>query len=374
MTNRRIKLIEPMVGEEELALVREVVESGYMTEGPKTREFEERISRYVGAKHAIATTSCSTALQVCVEVMNVGPGDEVIVPDFTYPVTADVIRLRGGTPILVDVDKDSYNIDSNEIEKAITPTTKGIVPVSLFGNPLNMAPLNELKEKHGLFIIEDAACSLGASFEGGKTGSVSDMTCFSFHPRKVITTGEGGMITTNNDEWADQARMVKKFGMKAVEGRPMFTMAGTNYKLSDILGAVGLAQMDKVEKIIERRIELAGNYDRLLQDDERIISPTVEKGVRHNYQTYATYVTVKGARDRLISDLRDKNIETQIGTYALHLQPSFEEVKRIGSLDVSEMLFKNLLALPMSNSMTPDDQQYVVDEITRLLDVYQKEG
>jgi dTDP-4-amino-4,6-dideoxygalactose transaminase len=371
---KRIKLIEPVVGEEELALIKEVIESGFMTEGPKTHEFEDKVAKYVGARHAIATTSCSTALQVCIDVMKVGKKDEVIVPDFTYPVTADVARLVGASPVLVDVDKDSYNIDPSEVEKAITPNTRGIIPVSLFGNPLDMRPLFELKEEHDLFIVEDAACSLGARFGNLRTGSAADMTCFSFHPRKVITTGEGGMITTDDDECADRARKSKKFGMDVVEGRWVFAKPGTNYKLSDILGAMGSVQMDKIDDIIERRRESAKNYDRLLEGEDRIISPTASENARHIYQTYACYVVPNGARDRLMSDLKESNIESQIGTYSLSVQPSFRDVKRIGGLEVSKSLFENLLALPMAHSMTNDDQRYVVDEITRLLDIYAKEG
>lgn len=372
--NKRMKLIEPVVGEDEMALIKEVLDSGFMTEGPKTHEFEEKVSEYVGAKHAIATTSCSTALQLCIDVMGIGPGDEVIVPDFTYPVTADVVRLVGGSPVLVDAEKSTYNIDSLEAEKAITPRTKGLIPVSLFGQPLDMAPLYQLKEEHDLFIIEDAACSLGARFGDWMTGSASDMTCFSFHPRKVITTGEGGMITTNNDDWADQARRRKKFGMEAVGGKYVFTGPGTNFKLSDILGAMGVVQMGKIDDIIEKRIELAKNYDKLLEDEDRLVSPETAPNVRHIYQTYACFIPIEGVRDRLIADLRDSNIETQIGTYSLHVQPSFHDVRRVGKLDVSKSLFENLLALPMAQSMTMEDQQSAVGEITRLLDKYEREA
>jgi dTDP-4-amino-4,6-dideoxygalactose transaminase len=367
---KRIKLIEPMVGEEELSLVREVLESGYMTEGPKTQEFEENFAKFVGAKHAIATTSCSTALQICVDILGIGPGDEVIVPDFTYPVTADVARIVGADPVLVDVDESTYNIDHDEVKKAATDKTRGILPVSLFGHPLDMAPLREIAEKHDLFIVEDAACSAGARFGGERTGSMADLSCFSFHPRKVITTGEGGMITTNDDELAEKARQRKKFGMKMVDGRWQFMSVGTNYKLSDVLGAIGVKQLEKVEEIIGRRRELASIYDSLLDGNDFLIRPTAKEGVYHIYQTYAALVTKGGARDRLIKDLREKEIETQIGTYSLHVQPSFDGVMRIGDLGRSRKLFENLLALPMSHSMTREDQEMVIEEANKLLRSY----
>ena len=367
---KKIKLIEPMVGDEELSLVKEVLESGYMTEGPKAREFESGFAELVGAKHAITTSSCSTALQICVDAYGIGPGDEVIVPDFTYPVTADVVRLRGGSPVLVDVSETTYNVDPEEVRKALTDKTKGIMPVSLFGHPLDMAPIREIAEDNGLFIVEDAACSTGARYKDERTGSMADMTCFSFHPRKVITTGEGGMVTTDNDELAEKAREMKKFGMKLVDGRWQFMTIGTNYKLSDVLAAIGVVQLQKIDAIIGRRRELASIYDGLLEENELLKRPETEDGVLHTYQTYATLVMKENFRDRLIKDMAERGIETQIGTYSLHVQPSFRDVMRVGDLVCSTKLFENLFALPMSNSMTPEDQELVVNEATELLKSY----
>lgn len=367
---KKIRLIEPMVGDEELSLIKEVLESGYMTEGPKAREFESGFAELVGAKHAITTTSCSTALQICVDAYGIGPGDEVIVPDFTYPVTADVVRLRGGSPVLVDVSESTYNVDPEEVRKALTDKTKGIMPVSLFGHPLEMAPIREIAEDNGLFIVEDAACSAGARYRDERTGSMADMTCFSFHPRKVITTGEGGMVTTDDDELAEKAKEMKKFGMKVVDGKWQFMTAGTNYKLSDVLAAIGVVQLQKIDTIIGRRRELANIYDELLEGNEFMKKPDVEDGVFHIYQTYATLVRRENSRDRLIKDMGERGIETQIGTYSLHVQPSFSNVRRVGNLEHSNNLFGNLFALPMSNSMTPEDQELVVNEATQLLKSY----
>lgn len=375
MTEKTIKLIEPVVGKEELALIEEVLESGYMTEGPKTREFESKFAEYVGAKHGIATTSCTTAMELSLRVLGIGKGDEVIVPDFTYPATADVVRFVGATPVLVDVSPVSYNVHAEHIEGAITPQTKCVMPVSLFGNPIDIGPIEKLQEEHGFCIVEDAACSAGARRGERRTGSMADMTSFSFHPRKVITTGEGGMVTTSSDEFADLSRSIKMFGMTAVPGGlPSFTRPGTNYKMSDILGAIGVVQLRKIDEIVSRRRELASNYDRLLQDVEGVISPQVDDGVWHVYQTYAVRITVDGARDRLLNDLRERNIQTQIGTYSLHVQPSFSDVRRIGSLETSKMLFDNLLALPMSHYMTDEDQQTVVSALGELLSKYQAGG
>lgn len=372
MTEKTIKLIEPVVGKEELALIEEVLESGYMTEGPKTREFESKFAEYVGAKHGIATTSCTTAMELSLRVLGIGKGDEVIVPDFTYPATADVVRFVGATPVLVDVSLESYNVHAEHIEGAITPQTKCIMPVSLFGNPIDIGPIEKLQEEHGFYIVEDAACSAGSRRGERRTGNMADMTSFSFHPRKVITTGEGGMVTTNSDEFAELSRSIKMFGMMAVPGGlPNFTRPGTNYKLSDILGAIGVVQLGKIDEIVARRRELASNYDRLLQDVEGVIPPHVDDGVRHVRQTYAVRITVDGARDRLLNDLKEKNIQSQIGTYSLHVQPSFSGVRQVGDLGTSKMLFENLLALPLSHYMTSEDQSYVISTIVGLLKKYQ---
>ncbi|MCK4444152.1 MAG: DegT/DnrJ/EryC1/StrS family aminotransferase [Thermoplasmata archaeon] len=375
MTEKMIKLIQPVVGKEELALIGEVLESGYMTEGPKTKEFESKFAEYVGASHGIATTSCTTAMELCLRVLGMGEGDEVIVPDFTYPATADVVRFVGATPVLVDVSLESYNVHAEHLREAITPRTRCVMPVSLFGNPIDIEPIEELKEEHGFSIVEDAACSTGARRGERRTGSMADMTCFSFHPRKVITTGEGGMITTSVDDYAELANSIKKFGMATgAGGVSQFTRAGSNYKLSDILGAIGVVQLSKADEIISRRRELALNYYRLLEGADGLVPPKVDEEVRHVYQTYAVRITVDGARDRLINDLRERNIQTQIGTYSLHVQPSFSDVRRIGSLATSKLLFENLLALPLSHYMTDEDQEYVVSSVSELLSKYQAGG
>jgi perosamine synthetase len=370
-TGRRIKLAEPVVGEEELQAIRRVFESGWVAEGPMTREFEARLADFVGAKHAIATTSCTTALELALRAINLQPDDEVIVPDFTYPATADVVSWIGAKPVLVDVDS-SYNVNPIEIEKAISNKTKCVLTVSWGGNPLDFRPLCELKEKYGFYLVEDAACSLGAEFLGKKTGAIADITCFSFHARKVITTGEGGMITTNDEGLAEEIRCLKRFGIKTGKKGEEFVKIGTNYKLCDILSCIGIQQMEKINRIIERHLELARNYDRLLEDIDFIKTPTKNQEAKHVYQTYAVYVTIDGIRDRIIEDLKKKNIETQIGTYALHLQKAFEHVKRVGSLEVAEALYRNLLALPMCFSMTLEDQELVAEEINRLIKMYSK--
>jgi len=362
---KKIKLIEPFVGKEEMKNINKVLRSGWLTEGPRTEELEQRIRQYVGVNYAVAATSCTTAIELALRALKIGPGDEVIIPDFTHPATGNMVRWVGATPVLVDVDMSSYNIDPEEVEKAITKKTRCILPVSWGGNPLDIGPLDEMKEKHDLLIVEDAACSLGAEYNGKKTGTMADITCLSFHPRKIITTGEGGMSVTDDPDNAERMRRLKKFGMETINGEIRFTGEGTNYKLSDVLAAIGLAQMDKIDVIIKRRIQLAKYYTDLLAKVDSVRPPEEKKNAKHTYQTYAIYIEKEGARDKIIENLRKENIETQIGTYALHLQPSYRQAKKVGELERTEKLYRNLLTLPMCQSMTKADQEYVVSELQK---------
>jgi dTDP-4-amino-4,6-dideoxygalactose transaminase len=365
MRKKKMKLIEPVVGKEEMRNVSEVLRSGWLTEGSQVATFEERIKKYIGVNYAIAATSCTTAIELALRALKIGLGDEVVVPDFTHPATGNMVRWVGATPVLVDVDLFSYNVDPEEVEKAVTKNTRCILPVSWGGNPLDDRPLNETREKHDLFIVEDAACSLGAELHGKKTGTMADITCLSFHPRKIITTGEGGMAVTDNPDYAKRMGRLKKFGMETVEGEIKFTGAGTNYKLSDVLAAIGVAQMDKIDTIIQRRIELAKYYTELLAGVDAVRPPEEKKNAKHTYQTYAVYIEKNGIRDKIIEDLRKKGIETQIGTYALHLQPSYRRARKVGKLERAEKLYRNLLALPMCHWMTESDQEYVVSELRK---------
>ena len=365
-----IPLIKPFITQEIKDKVVEVLESGYLTEGPVTREFENQIKEFLGVNYCLAVTSATTGLEVALRALNIGPGDEIIAPDYTYPATATVGPIIGAKAIIVDVEKDTMNIDYDAIEAAITPRTKAIVPVSLFGAPLDYDRLNAIKEKYGVYIVEDAACSIGAEFNGVRVGSQADITVFSLHPRKFITTGEGGIVTTQNKEWADWMNSYKHFGMdmsgKSREGI-QFEIIGTNYKLSNVQAAIGLGQLKHIDKLLSRRIELANNYIKLFKDVQGVEVPRTLENGQHSYQTFAVFIE---DRDRVMKEMRAKGIEVQIGTYSLHTHNAFKDNSMIevkGNMENSLWCYQHALALPLYNDLTEELQGTIVEELKSCL-------
>jgi len=366
----KIPLIKPYINQEIKDKVLEVLESGYLTEGPVTKEFEIKIKEYLGCKHVIAVTSATTGLEVALRALKIGPGDEVIVPDYTYPATASVVPIVGAKVVIVDVNKESMLIDYDEIEKAITPSTKAIIPVSIFGNPLDYERLNAIKKKFGIYIIEDAACSIGAEYNGVKIGNQADISVFSLHPRKFITTGEGGVITTQNDVWAEWMNSYKHFGMNmSIQNREgiQFDIIGTNYKLSNIQAAIGLGQLKYIDELLAKRIELANNYLKLLEDNSKISIPGSLINGQHSYQSFCIFIE---NRNEVMIKMKEKGIEVQIGTYALHMHNAFTNndlISILGLMNNSKWCFEHTLTLPLYNDLTFIEQEYIVYELKTIL-------
>ena len=363
-----IPLIKPYITAKVKKAVCDVLDSGHLTEGTVTRAFENEVAKYLDVSHAIAVTSCTTGLEVALRAFSVGPGDEVILPDYTYPATADVVAMLGATPVIVDVVPSTMLMDRLATEMAITPKTKVIMPVSLFGNPLDYSWLNALKEQYNLAIIEDSACSLGARWKGRAVGGLADISVFSMHPRKFITTGEGGMITTNNRLLAEWMNSYKHFGMETLDAdrnKTHFARIGTNYKLSDVLSAIGLAQMQDIDLLLTERRAQAELYNRLLASDDRMRLPETTPEGEHSWQTYCVFVD---NRDRIMQGLRAMGIEVQIGTYAIHMHPAFAEYRRVNAsremqLTGSVEVFRKALALPLYHGLTESEQNYVVEKL-----------
>ncbi|WP_136718007.1 DegT/DnrJ/EryC1/StrS family aminotransferase [Halorientalis salina] len=366
-----IPLIDPVVGNEELENIEAVLDSGYMTQGPYAEEFEDGFAERVGVDHAITVTSCTTGMELALEALGVGPGDEVPLPDFTHPATANAVVRVGAEPVLVDVDRDTYNIDIDALSDAVTDETGAILPVSWGGQPLPTAPINDIAAAHDVPVLEDAACSSGAEYDGSPVGSQFDVSVFSFHPRKVLTTGEGGMITTDDDDLEETVRSIKNFGTDQREGEIGFVRAdATNFRFSDILAAVGVAQLDRLDDIVARRREIAHRYTDLLASVDGVTPPTEPSEAVHNYQSYCVYVEAgdETTREELIELLAEEDIESQIGTYAVHQTSAFADAKRIGDLETSRSLYHNLLTLPVAHGMSDADQDRVVEALETALE------
>lgn len=372
MTSDQIYLSRPFIGQEELEAVREVFESKYLTEGPKTREFERKFAEYVGVRHGIATTSCTSGIEVCLRALGVGPGDEVIVPDFTFPATGLAVLGLGATPKLVDVSPKDFLLDPSRLSTHVTKKTKCILAVSNLGFPLEYAALMDFAEENGIPVVEDAACSTGTIVNGRKVGSMVDVAVFSFHARKVITTGEGGMICTNDDKIAGNSRSIKNFGVTGSEGsRQLFGQWGTNLKMSNICAAIGLAQLQRLENIVQKRAQCAERYDRLLRDTSAVRPVKLGNGVRYNHYCYPLLVD-RNERDGLIASLRERKIEAQICSYALHRQQHFQST--FGQNDCSDGLFPNstrgfecLIQLPLHHELTGNQQEHICNTFLDLV-------
>ena len=365
----RVPLIRPFINDEVRARVLEVLDSGHLTEGPVTRELEAAFRTYTGARHALAVTSCTTGLEMALRCLEIGPGDEVIVPDYTYPATASAAAIVGAAAVIVDCDATTMNIDYDAAEAAIGSKTRAIIPVSLFGNPVDYTRLNAMKKAHGLRIVEDAACSIGAEYDGRRVGTQADITVFSLHPRKFITTGEGGVVTTENAAWADWMESYKHFGMGHSTEREqiVFERIGTNYKMSNLNAAVGVVQMRHVDELLARRRALAARYVSLLSGHRGVIIPAVTAGGAHSYQSFCIQVP---DRDRILKTLRGDGIEVQIGSYALHRHPAYHGGGLIdcrGPFSGSDAACDSCLALPLFHELTEAQQDLVTSALLEQL-------
>jgi perosamine synthetase len=347
----KIRLGWPDLGEPELAEVAEVFESGMLTMGPKVAEFEAQIAQLCQVEHALVVTSGTAALHLAVLALGLDPGDEVLVPAYTFPATANVVALAGLRPVLVDVDPETMNIDPSRIE--VGPRTKLILGVHLFGRPL---PLHELPD---VPLLEDAAGALGAFYRGRACGGLGVAGCLSFHPRKILTTGEGGAITTNDAAIAEAAQTMRNHGWRSLSP-PDMPAPGLNYRLSDILCAVGIAQARRFDELMAARTHVADGYTERLRDLP-VLLPRANDGDVHGWQAYVLQVN---DRDRVLAGLRADGIEAQIGTYALNQLSAYGDQ---GSFRGAERVFEQALALPFHTKLSDSDLDRVAEAFTRLL-------
>jgi Predicted pyridoxal phosphate-dependent enzyme apparently involved in regulation of cell wall biogenesis len=364
-----IKLTVPNIGQEELDEVKKVFDSKYLVQGNKVEEFENLIKEYLNVKHAIAVSSGTAALHLALLALELKAGDEVIVPDFTFPATSNVVEIVGATTKFVDIDLDSLCINSDIIENVITDRTKVIIPVQEFGQSSDMDKILELAKKYNIKVIEDAACALGAEYKGKKVGTIGDIGCFSLHPRKAITTGEGGIVVTNNDKYAEKIRIIMNHGLSLVNGKPEFVMAGFNYRMTNIQGAIGVVQMRKLKSIMSKRLEVVRQYNKLLSNIEGIRLPIEKSYCKHVWQTYNILIAHQNDRDELINKLKSKDIETNFGAYVVHQQPYYKEKYNYCDSDFENSINAHNygIALPLYDGLEKEQIIYIATQLNCIL-------
>jgi dTDP-4-amino-4,6-dideoxygalactose transaminase len=400
-----IPITSPVLDESEEQAIIGVLRSGWLVQGPRVAEFEDKFKTFLGVKHAIATTSCTTALHLALLAAGIGQGDEVLLPSFTFVATANAVEYTGAKPVFIDIDPTTYTVDPEKIEaylgnrradSGLRP--KCIIPVSLFGLCADMKAINKIATEHGLIVIEDAACGLGAERQWYRGGTEALAGCFSFHPRKALTTGEGGMVVTNDDGLADKARKLRDHGAsktdldrhleKGGSLLPEYSVLGFNYRMTDLQGALGVAQMSKADMILEGRREAASRYDRLLKGTAEIRKPFVPEGYTHAYQSYVCLYKADFAkpkdktgidwgeiqtwnkeRNRLMSELERNGISVRQGTHAVHTLAYYNNKYGFNDYDypMSYIADRLSITLPLYYGMTASEQHRVVTCLTSIL-------
>jgi dTDP-4-amino-4,6-dideoxygalactose transaminase len=360
--HKKIPLTKPFFTDSERIELDGVLSSGWVAQGNECLLFESKVKRVTNALYAISVTNCTAALHLSLLALGIGIGDEVLVADFSYPATGLSVLYVGGRPRFCDVDMNTYNIQN--ITKMVTSKTRAIIPVHTFGNPCEMDYIMNFAKDRGLYVIEDAACAFGTKYKGKMIGTWGDVGCFSFHARKGITTGEGGVVVTDNPQVAANVRSLSTFGVGMTRDRktiPIFSKCGYNYKMSDISAAVGVAQVDKLHDIISRKQTLANLYTDLIESKTELIPQTnVDKN--HIYQSYVVRTQSLSVRDDIIHYLKLHNIESTIGTYAQHVQPVFQSIDLCPN---SRDLFETTISLPIYYGMSEDQVHYIVDVISK---------
>jgi perosamine synthetase len=373
-----IPLAKPHTDEKEIEAVAAVIRSGWVSQGLKVVEFEQMVADYVGARFGIATNSCTSALHLSLYLQGITTGDRVICPSFTCMATANAIRHVGAFPDWVEIDPLTFNLDPEAVAKAISPKTRAIMAVHQIGLAADMDPIQRIARKHDLIVVEDGATALGGEYKSKRIGALGAPTSFSFHPRKVITCGEGGMITTDNEAFAERARVVRSHGASVsdvVRHQALGTIyasypeVGYNYRMTDIQAAVGVEQMKKLPSILECKREIAHCYDQKLAVIDEIELPFVPGHCVHSYQSYLIRLrpTAKIGRDDLLHRMAERGISCRHGIAPLHLEPYYQKLYGEMHLPVTEQVSCTTMFLPIYPSMTEAEIQYIVDSLKDIL-------
>ena len=383
MSGMNVPIARTGLTEAEIASVLEPLRSGWLVQGPKVKEFEDKWSAFTGVPHSLAVTSCTTGLHLAAVALGLKPGDEVIVPAFTWIATANIVEHQQAKVVFCDIDLETFNIDVAAFEAAITPRTVGVIPVHLFGLAADMDAVNAVAKKHGLWVIEDAACGFGATYNGAHVGALGDAAAFSFHPRKAITTGEGGMVTTASDELAETVRRLRDHGaalsdhQRHLGPRPYLLadhpLAGYNQRMTDIQAALGSAQMDRADQIIAERRRLAARYNHAFAGLDWLRTPADPEGYGHGYQSYpclfrpadvdgAQVETVNSARNEWMDKLQQAGISTRPATHAVHMLSYYRDRYELAPEDFPMARAANdcSISLPLFHGMTEAEQDHVI--------------
>jgi len=377
LTSIKVPFHRPSVGEEEVEAVSEVLRSGWLTTGVKTAEFERRFADYLGVRHAVAVSSGTAALHLSLEAVDLMPGDEVLVPTTTFTATAEAVTYTGARPVLVDIDPQTMNLDPEDAERKLTPRTRAIIPVHLGGQPAGMAAIHALARSRGLRVVEDAAHALPAWHEGRRVGTLSELTAFSFYATKTLTTGEGGMVTTDNDDYASRLRWMRLHGIEQnrSDGPAMgkswsykVSHRGFKYNLTDLQSAIGIAQLARCDAMHRARLRIAQRYSDCFASSEALETPRCQPDCESSWHLYILRLRLEDlsiGRDRFIEELDQRGVSASVHFIPLHLQPWYQEQLgyEVGDFPVAEAQYQRCLSLPIYPGMTEDEIGHVIESV-----------